>query len=96
MAKLWKGPVADENTREEALSGVTELCDYLKALGACWSSCRNAVVGGGPLRLFEAVPPRLASMLDDAADVVVCFEHDCLEPVHGDWDFCEEHGKKRE
>ena len=97
MARIWKGPAAGQDARNDLLDEVGDICLFIQQLGSRWALIRNLIPddsSGYPL--YELLPEEFVSMLDDAGDVLVCEHEDCLKPVHGDWDFCESHGEESE
>jgi hypothetical protein len=58
---------------------------YLLDLGKLWTSIRR--------EHWKTMPAPLVALLDETFEECICYHKGCLEQVHGDWDFCKEHGE---
>ena len=81
---------------DDLLSNVKDFVRFHKKLGEAWTKARDSVVvKTGIAKHYEMLPAELVDLLDELGGVVRCEEEGCRKPCHGDWDFCEQHGKPK-
>lgn len=66
---------------------IAHMVTFHRRIGRMWKAVRA--------RHVDALPLNLVQHLDEIAGVMVCEGKGCRELVHGDWDFCRQHGEKR-
>ena len=88
--------------REELAEAIAQTLSGIERAATCWTLVRSDVIDillphaergakSGDLAKHAALV-ELISLLDDAADLAICDEDGCFEPVGDpDWDFCKKH-----